>query len=1002
MRAFAGSLLAASLLPLVGAFAQTPAALPSFADPAPSPDGSEIAFVSGGDVWTVPAAGGEARLLVSHSATESRPLYSPDGRRLAFVSTRTGGGDVYVLTLATGELRRLTFDDAPETLDAWSRDGGWLYFSSSARDIAGMMDVHRVRATGGTPMVVAGDRYASEYWAAPSAEAGTMAITARGLTSGQWWRRGHSHIDESEIWLVRTGGDLDRAPRYEPVTSGGAKSAWPVWAGGALYFMSDKSGAENLWMRPAAGGEARQVTRFTDGRLLWPAASHDGRVITFERDFGVWRLDVASGAAARVPITLRGAPSGASVEHLALTSNVADLALSPDGKKMVLLVRGELFAAAATSVPSGVQAGGDAQRVTFTPAAEVHPVWAPDSRRIAYASNRGGAFRLYLYDFGTRRETALTEGSGEASDLAPRWSPDGRSIAYVHDGRELRVLDVATRRSRTLATGIFGQMPFVSPEAAAWSPDGRWLAYASGAGSRGFTNAFLVPAAGGASRQVSWVPHAFGGGIRWGADGSYLLMSTAQRTESGQIARVDLVPRTPRFREDQFRGLFEQETQRPTSPATTPAPARRDSQPSRGSVQATDSVLAGARPTRPRVEPVFEDIRTRLSMLPVGVDVGSMAVSPDGRQLLLVASAAGQTNLYVYPLDELATESVARQVTSTPGNKSDAHWSPDGRELFYLEGGRVAAVNVETRAVRPIAVTAEMDVDFSAEKMAVFAQAWSYLHDNFFDDRFNGVNWADARARYAPRVAGARTSDEMRRVLSLMIGELNASHTGISGPGAGAPSTGRLGVRFDRAAHERDGTLRVSEVLPLGPAALAGVREGDAIVAIDGAPIVAATNLDSLLAYRINRRTSVTLAGAGGARREVALRPVSLGTEKGLAYRAWVEGRRAYVAKASNGRLGYVHIPDMSAGSLTQLYADLDAENQSKEGVVVDVRNNNGGFVNAYALDVFSRRPYLTMQTRGEPAVPARAQLGQRSLELPTVLVTNQHSLSDAAYYTAG
>ena len=183
------------------AFDQPPAggeALPSFGEPGISPDGSEIAFVSGGDIWTVSSGGGEARLLVSHPATESRPLYSPDGNYLAFVSTRTGNGDIYVLALKTGALRRLTFDDAPEMLDGWSADQRWIYFSSSSHDVAGMNDIYRVAWDGGTPMPVSADRYVNEYFAAPGPDQ-KIAFTARGLASSQWWRKGHSHIDESEI-----------------------------------------------------------------------------------------------------------------------------------------------------------------------------------------------------------------------------------------------------------------------------------------------------------------------------------------------------------------------------------------------------------------------------------------------------------------------------------------------------------------------------------------------------------------------------------------------------------------------------------------------------------------------------------------------------------------------------------------------------------------------------------------------------------------------------------
>src|SRR5262245_58864170 len=185
----------------------------SFAEPGISPNGEEIAFVHAGDIWVVPARGGEARLLVAHPANESRPIYSPDGTRLAFMSNRAGSPDIWILTLADGTLRRLTFDDGAEQLDGWSRDGRWIYFSTGSHDIAGMTDVYRVKSDGGTPMPVAGDRYASEFMAAPAPNGDAVAIVGRGFGLSQWWRKGHSHLDESELWIVR--GDGSAAPRYE-------------------------------------------------------------------------------------------------------------------------------------------------------------------------------------------------------------------------------------------------------------------------------------------------------------------------------------------------------------------------------------------------------------------------------------------------------------------------------------------------------------------------------------------------------------------------------------------------------------------------------------------------------------------------------------------------------------------------------------------------------------------------------------------------------------------
>jgi tricorn protease len=977
------SLLAALSVTLVGQPAVTPK--PYFSDPSISPDKREIAFVSGGDIWAVPASGGEARLLLSHPANESRPVYSPDGRTLAFVSNRTGGGDIYLLSLADGQVRRLTFDDGLEQLDGWSRDGRWIYFTSTSHDIAGMNDVFRVSASGGTPMEVAGDRYTNEYFASPSPDGTALAITARATASGQWWRNGRSHLDEAEVWIVRDG---TTSPKYEAVTNGGAKELWPMWSGDgkSLYYVSDRSGAQNVWMTtPGHAAAPKQVTNFSSGRVLWPSIATDGSLVVFEHDFEIWTLDTVTGKASRVAITRRGAPATTGVEHVSLTDGLTDLALSPDGKKVAFVVRGEVFAASAKD-------GGDATRLSRTPENESHLRWAPDSRRLVYSSDREGVGHLFVYDFAFEAESRLTRG--EDDDHSPRFSPDGKLLSFVRGDSELRVVDLASKADRLVARGVFDRPPYAEDAPMAWSPDNKWIAYLS-AGAKAFTNVMVVPADGGTPRPVSFLANGYASTVAWTIDGKSLYFDTTQRTEPGQIARIDLEPRTPQFREDQFRDLFREEPARPSpSSNSRPEPAAPDASP-----------VEAAKAADVKVEIAFADIRRRLTLLPTGVDARLQEISPDGKTLLLSARAAGQQNLYTFSIDELSREpAVARQLTSTPGDKSRAQFTPDGKDVFYLEQGRIATINIESRQPKRVAVTAEMDVDFAQEKMEVFHQAWNYLRQNYADPKMNGVDWSAVRARYAPLLAGSATRDEMRRLLVLMVGELNSSHSGVNGPPTGGPAVGKIGLRFDRTEYEKSGRLKITSVIPLAPGAIAGVKVGEFLLEVNGNAIGPHTSLEELLDHSINRRVELTVApdAAGGSGRVVAVRPVNQATEKNLLYRQWVEDNRAYVEKASNGKLGYVHMFDMSDSALSQLYLDLDAENHLREGVVVDVRNNNGGFVNMYALDVFSRRNYLTMTSRGAPPAPGRTRLGQRALGAPTILVTNQHSLSDAEDFTEG
>lgn len=1002
--------------------------------PALSPDGSQIAFSAGSAIWTVPATGGAARILIADDAAASRPVYSPDGRWLAFNSTRSGAGDIYLYEFATGQLRRLTFNDVVSALDGWSADSQWVVFSSSSHNVGGMNDIYRVRASGGTPMIVASERYESEYDAAAAPD-GSIAFCAIGEQAlAQWWRKGEAHIDQTEIWSVdpATGA-------YRQLVAGGAKQIWPMWtpSGRELYYMSDRGGNENLWVAGVGAGAAapHAVTAFTSGRVLWPAIAANGKAIVFERDFGIWRLDLSSRQAAPVAIRLEGAPA-LPAPRLDTVTNTENLAVSPDGKKLAFTAHGEVFAA-------GTETGGVAIRLTRTGRLQSELAWAPDSRRLIYVSDRDGVEHLYEYDFTFKecssaadpctsgRERALT--SGAAADYDPVFSPDGQWLLFQRGPSQLMLLHTADGQMHELAHGYFDRPTPLGGRGhrAAFSPDSKDVAYLEQEAGSLFSNVYIAPVAGGAGRQVTYLANGDNSELAWSPNAKYLLFESTMRTEPARVARVDLAPRPPIYNEDRFASLFE------AGPAggrgTGAGAGDRAGANDRGG--AGDRVGGGAPP--PAATIVYDNIEQRLSLLPI-TDASSPRLSPDGKWLAYLSGDGGTEanagrNILLYSMEERPPAAPGaggrgaatgpRLLTPSPGNYSDLQFTADGKELYFLDAMKASHVAVPASgagasggapasgagaggaaAVRTVAVSASLEVDFSQEKEEIFDQAWSYLRNNYRDPAMNGVNWDEVRTRYAPVVAGARTPTDLRWVLSEMIGEMNSSHSGIM---AGTsvptppPATGRLGLFFDRGRYETSGQLCVTEVVPLGPAALAGAQVGDCLTAIDGAALEPGANLDQRLDGTIGRRVTVAVQRAG-APVTLSLQPVNAAAVKNLIYLSWVEHNRAEVERLSHGTLGYVHMNDMSQAALDRLYLDLDSSDFGRQGVVIDIRNNNGGFVGAYALDVLTRRPYMSLVPRGFPAVPSRVILGQRALEKPSVLITNQNSLSDAEDFTEG
>ena len=960
-------------------FPQT--SVPYLTQPSISPDNTEIVFISGGDIWSVPASGGTAQILVSHAATEGLPVFSPDGKKLAFTSNRSGNTDIYVLELGTNKLNRVTYSDGADNLDAWSSDGQWLYFHSNSQDIAGMNDIFRVRPEGGTPMAVSNDRYTNEFFSEPSPDGSGIIFSARGISNSQWWRNGTSHIDQSELWLKKDG-------TYRQIADRGAKQQWPMWSpdGGTIYYVSDRNGEENIWSQNI-DGNAKQLTTFKDGRVLWAKNSYDGKEIVFERDSKIWKMNTSTGKAVPLPITLRGSVGSPLVENKDLSSEIQGFALSPDGKKVAGVARGEIFAGAADE-------GGEAFRVTETVASESFPTWSNDSKKIAYSSERNGKLQLFEYDFTGGKETQLTKAG---KDYLPLYSGDGKYISFIRDGREIWIYDREKEKERKLTEIYTDLPPLADKKTFTWSPDNKWIAFLTlSPENRSYTNVSVVSVETGEVKPISFIANSFSGAVSWSPDGEYILFDTSQRTETPSLARVTLKLRTPKFKEDKFRSFFEQENPEPSPSPANPADKQEVVD---NSANNKKPAVKGEGKNIP-LEINFEDIRKRLDFLETGVAINEHAISPDGKTLLVTASAEGQFNFYTINLEELANNRSPKQLTSTRSYKSDAQFSPKGDEVYFLENGKINIVDVAKGNTRSLPINLNINVNFADEKMEIFEQGWRYMRDHFYDPDYHGINWDSVYKTYKPLASGSQNIDELRRVMNLMVGELNASHLGVSGSdGFSALPVGRLGLRFDRSEYENNGRLKITEVIDLSPAAVSKeIKPGDYLLGIDNNKINASTNINQLLEGKVGKRVELKVASSakGSNEKTVELKPISTGAEKQLLYRQWVESNRKYVERISDGKLGYIHLPDMSSNTLEQIYVDLDVENQKKEGVVVDIRNNNGGFINPYVIDILSRKGYLTMEGRGLWETPARSALGQRALERPTILVTNQHSLSDA------
>ncbi len=967
--------------------------VPYLRSPALSHDGKQIAFSYAGDIWIARTNGGEARMLTSHSGYDDRPRFSPDGSKLAFVSKRTGNGDIYVMSLETEDVRRLTYHDGTDVLHCWSPDGLWLYFSSGRDSIS--TAAYKVSVDGGTPIKVAGDPREGYDNLTVSPDGKTLALNNNG---DPWWRHGPNPSSPSDIWIVSESiGSKD----YRKVSDYSGRNMWPMWDsdGKGLYFVSDRDGNENIWHKSTENGDAEQITHFDGGRVLRASISGNGERIAFQRDFRIWRLDLKTKKAAPVRVKVRADRKVNSASHRTYNGDIQGFTLSDDGKKVMFVTRGRIFAA---SAEKGTEKGRPAFSLPSTTSRYGQISWNPDSGKAVYVSDQNGENQVFLYDFQEKKETLLTDQSVPAN--APRFSPDGKWIAFCHGRDEIRLIDAETLEVKPFITGIFRQSIHMS-SSFAWSPDSKWIAFTN-CDDNYFSNLYIQNIDESEARQITFLSQIGSGGVLWSPDGKYIIFTTAQYRTEPQIARVDLRPVQPEFREEEFDKLFEEKE---NDEGEKDKEEKKDGEEKDAEEEKSKKDEKKKEPEPVKIE--FEGIKHRLRFLTsLQAAAHALCISPDSKMLVFAGAMTGKHNLWSMCFDEDRKGDPPKQLTTSSGGKGSVHFVSDGKKIYYMDGGKIHHLKIAENGgkdgdAKALETKAEMDVDLEEERMQMFNEAWRSMRDHFYDPGHHGADWDAIYERLLPVVPGVQAQEDFHEILNLMVGELNASHLGAGGGGGGS-SDSYLGVDFDWAELEESGHFKVAEVLPDSPAALPDepVKVGEYLLAVDGVELSGSDNLWEQLKHKIRKRVVLTVNDRPSMEeaREVIVQPVSSGATGNLQYNNWVRKNADYVHDKSGGRLGYVHIRGMSYEAYLQLLVDLDTETHNKEGVVVDVRYNGGGHMQSFILDVLRRRSFVQSIYRDAMPTSSPNMAGNRVLEKPVILVQNEHSGSNTEMFSEG
>lgn len=959
-----------------------------------SPDGKEILFTYKGDIYKVPAKGGNAVRLTSGEAYESNPVWSPDGKKIAYATNRNGGRDIYIMPSAGGSSTRLTSNSATEIPEAFSPDGRYVIYSayiqnpaSSAMFPTGVMtELYKVPADGGRPeLVMATPAYNLGYL--PDGKS-FVYEDVKGFEDN--FRKHHTSSVTRDIWLydAPTG-------KHTNLTNLGGEDLSPVISadGKTVYFLSERNGASlNVYSFALDNPSAvTQLTHFKTHPVRFLSRGADG-TLAFTYDGEIYTLG-SDGKPAKVAVDV--IPDDDNPLKTIRVSNADEAVMSPSGKQVAFIKRGEVFVTDAEY--------SSVKQITHTPESESDVIWGKNDRELYYTSERDGHYNIYMAKIARQddpnfsnatliAEKALFPNDGKDRTY-PSLSPDGKKLAFILDRNKLMVMDLKTKKVKQLTDGSTLARRTKGFKAH-WSPDSRWIAIDYIEASHDpYGDIAVINVADGKLTKITATGY-FDENPRWVMDGNAIMFLSERygmRNHASWGSQYDVMitflnkDAYDRYRLNEEDYALLKEVEKSQKKDKEKAKKEADSKKKDNKKESTDEEEDSS------VEPIEIDLTNlderTVRLTPASADICDAILTDDGQTLYYMAAFEDKYDLWKMDL---------RKKDAKIANKLNS--GPMGLELdnngnIFLLGSSVKKLDPKNDKIKSVSISTDMKLDPAKEREYMLRYVYNEEKERFFRTDMNGADWDNLYKAYARFLPHISNNYDFAELLSELLGELNVSHTGgrYSAPGAKEP-TASLGLIYD-LTYEGDG-LKVDEIVANGPfdRATSSMKPGAVITAINGTDIKKSDDPLSMLNGISGKKTLIKYRNPDGAEIEEVVLPITGGRMNSLLYDRWVKQREADVDRLSDGRLGYVHIKSMNDESFRRIYAKLLGEYVDREGVVIDTRWNGGGRLHEDIEVLFSGKTYLTQEVHGVTT----SVMPSRRWNKPSIMIIGEANYSNA------